>query len=129
MKFLSPDVALFLYKSAIGPFIEYCFHVWAGAPSCLLEVLDKLQKRIFRTVGPSLATSVQPLFHRRNVASLSLFHFHFEILEEGLLVILIDGMILLLPFLDVRRMSMSKFLSSHSWTLKLPACRMLSFDL
>ena len=74
MKFLSPEVALYLYKSAIQPCMEYCCHVWAGAPSCYLELLDKLQKWICRTVGPSLAASLEPLAHRRNVASLSLFH-------------------------------------------------------
>ena len=49
--------------------MEYCFHVWAGAPSCYMELLDKLQKLIYRTVGPSLAASLEPLAHRRNVAS------------------------------------------------------------
>ena len=42
-------------------------------PSCYLELLDKLQKRICRTVGPSLAVSLELLAHCRNVASLSLF--------------------------------------------------------
>ena len=51
MKFLSPEVALYHYKSTIRPCMEYC-HVWAGAPSCYLELLDKLQKWICRTVGP-----------------------------------------------------------------------------
>ena len=74
MKFLSPEVALYLYKSTIRPCMEYSCHVWAGAPSCYLELLDKLQKRICRTVGPSLAASLEPLAHRRNVASLSLFY-------------------------------------------------------
>ena len=46
MKFLSHEVAMYLYKSTIRPFMEYCCHVWAGAPSCYLELLDKLQKRI-----------------------------------------------------------------------------------
>ena len=41
-KFLSPEVALYLYKSTIRPYMEYCCHVWAGAPSCYLELLDKL---------------------------------------------------------------------------------------
>ena len=57
MKFLSPEVALYLCKSTIRPCMEYCCHVWAGDPSCYLELLDKLQKRICRTVGPSLAAS------------------------------------------------------------------------
>ena len=74
MKFLSPEVALYLCKSTIHPCMEYCCHVWAGAPSCYLELLDKLQKRICRTVGLSLAASLEPLAHRQNVASLSLFY-------------------------------------------------------
>ena len=53
---------------------EYCFHVWAGAPSCYLELLYKLQKRICRIVCSSLAASLEPLAHRRNVAILSLFY-------------------------------------------------------
>ena len=74
MKFLSPEVTLYLYKSTNLPCMEYCSHIWAGAPSCSLELLDKLQKRICWTVGPSLAASLEPLAHCRNVASLSLFY-------------------------------------------------------
>ena len=33
-----------LYKSSIWPYMEYCCHAWAGAPSCYLELLDELQK-------------------------------------------------------------------------------------
>ena len=44
MKFLSPEIALDLYKSTIRSCMEYCCHVWAGAPSCYLELLNKLQK-------------------------------------------------------------------------------------
>ena len=54
MKFLSPEVALYLYKSTICPCMKCCCHVWVGAPSCYLELLDKLQKRIHRTFGLSL---------------------------------------------------------------------------
>ena len=28
MKFLSPEVALYLYKSTIHPCMEYCCHIW-----------------------------------------------------------------------------------------------------
>ena len=61
MKFLSPEVVLYLYKSTIRTCMEYCCHVWTGSPSCYLELLDKLRKRICRTVGPSLAASLEPL--------------------------------------------------------------------
>ena len=63
MKFLSPEVALYLCKSTIHPCMEYCCHVWAGVPSCYLELLGKLQKRICRSVGPSLAAYLEPLAH------------------------------------------------------------------
>ena len=77
--------------------MEFCCHVWAGAPNCYLELLDMLQKQICRTVGPSLAASLEPPAHYRNVASLTLFSigitlvdvhlnwlnwFHFLILEK-----------------------------------------------
>ena len=60
--FLSPEVALYLYKSTICPCMEYCCHVWAVAPSCYLDFLDKLQKQICRIVGPSL---VGPTHNRK----------------------------------------------------------------
>ena len=51
VKFLSPEVALYLYKSTIDPYMEYCCHILTSAPSCYLEWLDKQQKWICRTVG------------------------------------------------------------------------------
>ena len=74
MKFLSPGVALYLYKSTICPCMEYFCHVWTGAPCCYLELLDKLQKQISQTVGPSFAASLEPLAYCGNMASLSLFY-------------------------------------------------------
>ena len=58
MKFLSNEVALYLYKSTICPCMEHCCHVWTGVPSCYLDLLEKLQKQISRTVVPSLAASL-----------------------------------------------------------------------
>ena len=49
--------------------MEYCCHACTGATSCYLELLDKLQKRICRAIGSSLAASLEPLAHCRNVAS------------------------------------------------------------
>ena len=72
MKFLSPEIALYLYESIICPCMEYCCDVWAGTSSCYLELLDKLQKQICMTVGTSLAASLEPLAHHQNVASISL---------------------------------------------------------
>ena len=69
MKLLFPDVALYLYKFTIRPCMEYCCHIWASALMCYLELFDKLQKRICRIVGPSLAATLEPLVHCRNAAS------------------------------------------------------------
>ena len=92
MKFLSPEVALYLYKSTIQPCTEYC---------CYLELLDKLQKQICRTAGPSLAASFKPLVH--------------PLLKEGLFIDLIACMIFLLLFLHMLQGCLClQFLSSHS---------------
>ena len=121
MKFLSSKVALYLYKSTIRPCMEYCCHVWAGAPSCYLELLDKLQKRICRILVLHLLLLLNPLLivemWLAQVFSIGItlvnvlqkWHnwFHFLFIEVGLLVILVDCMIFLSPFLDVTRMPMS----------------------
>ena len=53
------------------------FSCLAGAPSCYLELLDKLQKQICRTVGPSLAASFYLLADRRNVATVNLLYWYY----------------------------------------------------
>ena len=59
---------LYLYKSTILLCAEYCCHVWAGAPSCCVELLGKPQNWVSRTVGPLLAFSLESLADHRNVA-------------------------------------------------------------
>ena len=99
--------------------MEYCCHVWAGAPSCYLELLDKLkneyagllvlqlllllnswlivemwQAKVF-SIGITLVDVLQNWLNWSHV----LF------LEGDLLIIMIDRMIFLSPFLDVTTMS------------------------
>ena len=52
--------------------MKYRCHVWARVPSCCLEMLNKLQKRIYRTVGPAPSASPKPLTHRLNVVFFSI---------------------------------------------------------
>ena len=66
-----------LRKPIIRPCMVYCCHIWAGTPSCNLEILDKLQTWLCRTVGPLLDVSLEPLVHCRNVANLSLFYMYY----------------------------------------------------
>ena len=63
---------LYLYKSTVRPVMEYCCHIWAGAPACHLSLLDGIQRRIANLVGHDLASSLEPLSLRRSVASLGL---------------------------------------------------------
>ena len=115
MKFLSPEVDLYLYKSAIRPCMECCCHVQVGAPSYSLELLDKLQKRMCRTVGPSLAASLEPLTHRRNVASLSLFYrYYFGRCSSEL------AQLVPLPFSRGRSARYSDRL--HDFSVTIPKC-------
>ena len=112
MKFLSSDVALYLYKSTWCPCIEYSCHVWDGAPNCYLEVLGKLQNRMCRTVGPSLAPSLEPLAHHRNMASLSLFCWYYFVRFSSELAQLVP-----LPF------SRGRFSDRlHNFSVTVPTC-------
>ena len=72
IRFICSQVAPYFYKSTIQSCIEYFCHLWVDASCCYLELLDKLKKWTCGTVGPSLATSLEPLAHRWFVASLSL---------------------------------------------------------
>ena len=115
MKFLSREVALYLYKSTICPCMEYWRHVWAGAPSCCLKLLDKLQKRICRTVGLSLAASLEALAHCRNVVSLSLFYrYYFGRCSSEL------AQLVSLPFFRGRSTCYSD--RSHDFSVTVPRC-------
>ena len=115
MKFLPPEVVLYLYKSTICQCIEYCCHVWAGTRSCYLELLEKLQKRICRTAGLSLAGSLEHLAHRRNVTSLSLFYRYFFGRCSSELAQLV-----LLPFSQGRSTCYSDRL--HDFSVTIPRC-------
>ena len=103
----------------------------------------KLQKRICWTVALPLAASLESLAHCQNLTSLSLFYryyfsrfscdwlcwFQILFLKGELLVILIDCMIFLSPFVDVRRMSLSTVSFLVQLDSELSVYGMLSFGL
>ena len=95
--------------------MEYCGHVWAGAPSCYLDLLDKLQKRICRIVGSSLAVSLELLAHRRNVTSISLFYSYYFARCSSELAQLVP-----LPFSRGRSTRYSDRL--HYFSVTIPRC-------
>ncbi|XP_045499440.1 uncharacterized protein LOC123697067 [Colias croceus] len=55
--------------------MEYCSHLWAGAPQYQLLPFDRLQRRASRIVDrPELTDRLDPLALRRDVASLCIFY-------------------------------------------------------
>ena len=88
---------------------------WMGAPNCYLELLDKLQKQICRTAGPSLAASLEPFAHRRNLANLSFFYtFYFGRCSSEL------AQLVPLPFCRGRSTRYSDRL--HDFSVTIPRC-------
>ena len=86
-----------------------------SAPSCYLELLDKLRNWICRTVGPSLAASLELLAHRQNVASLSLFYrYYFGRCSSEL------AQLVPLPFSRGRSTRYSD--RSHDFSVTIPRC-------
>ena len=80
--YFSPSQLLTIYKSQIRPSLEYCSHVWGGAPKSSLHLLDRVQSKAIRLINnPNLTNSLQSLSHRRLVADLSIFYRHFH--EHG----------------------------------------------
>ena len=66
MKCLSAEFDLDLYKSILRAYMEYCCHVWAGAPSRHLNVLDKL--------GPKLVISLALRAQHKILTCVSVFY-------------------------------------------------------
>ena len=120
IKCLSPEFALYLIKSAIRRCMEYCCHVLAGASSCYLELLGKLQKQINSIVGPSLAASLEPLAHHQNVSSLSLFYrYYFGRCSSE------QAELVPLPYSPGRSTRYSDRL--HDFSIIIPRCYTVSF--
>ena len=107
------------------------------------KLLDKLQKRICRSIGTLLAASLEPLIHRQNVASLSLFYCNYfgrcsselaqlvqlPFFKGILLIFLIDCIIFCHHSYMLQGCLCQRFLSLLSYTLEFSAYRILSFDL
>ena len=78
-KKFSPPQLLTIYKSQIRPSLEYCSHIWGGAPKSSLHLLDRVHSKAIRLVNnPNFTNSLQPPSHRRLVADLSISYRYFH---------------------------------------------------
>ena len=57
--------------------MEYSCNVWAGAPNCYMDMLDKLQKWVCRTIVPAFTVSLEPVAHYRNGVSRTIIYRYF----------------------------------------------------
>lgn len=74
-----------LYKAQVRPHMEYCSHLWAGAPKYQLGPLDSIQKRAIRIINnPKITKKFQHLSQRRDIGSLCVFYrlYHGECSSE-----------------------------------------------
>ena len=117
-RYLTPETILYLYKSTIRPGMEYCSHIWGGAPKTGgLDLLDRVQKRIVNLIGPELSVGLQSLLHRRNVASLSLFYKYYHAKCSAELADLVPP-----RRVNVRTTRFSERL--HKYAVRPPLCKM-----
>ena len=71
---LQPQSILYFYKSTIRPLMEYCCHLWVGAPQTHPNLFDQVEKRTKNLIGQPLANQLLLLSATRDVASLNLFY-------------------------------------------------------
>ena len=77
--FFSSSHLLSIYKSQIRPSLEYCSHVWGGAPKSTLCLLDKVQSKAIRLINnPNLTKLLQPFSHCQLVGDLSISSRYFQ---------------------------------------------------
>ena len=106
---------LFISVNLTWPCMEYCSQIWLGAPSYYSDIIDKLQKRVCRTVGLTRTVFLESLGHQRNVASSIFFCWYYFGICSSELAELVP-----LPF-SVRRY-MHYFDSLHDISVALREC-------
>ena len=101
----------------ILPVLEYCSPVWMSAATSHLSLLDRVVRQVGRLSGGSVSCD---LWHRRNVASLSVF---FKI--DSLVDHPVRG---LFPAQYVLRRPTRGALAAHSRSFEMPRSRTVQFS-
>ena len=77
--YFSPSQLLTIHESQIRPSLEYCSHVWGGAPKSSLHLLDRVQSNAIRLINnQNITNSLQSLSHRCHDADLSIIYCYFH---------------------------------------------------
>ena len=100
-KYFNSSQIATLYKAQVRPSMEYCVHIWGGAPASVLSILDCIQNKAIRLINDdSLTANFQSLSHRRSVTSLCLFYRYFHGLCSNELAASIPAPVFCLPFIS-----------------------------
>ena len=73
--YFMPKHRLALYRAHVQPHMDYCSHLWAGAPQYHLDLFDRIQRRAVRIIrDPMICAGLDTLALRRNVFSLCVLY-------------------------------------------------------
>ena len=114
--YLTKESILYLYKTQIRPILEYCSHLWSRSTATGTALLDRIQNRVNNLIGPELSQKLEPLSHRRDVSSLSLFYRY----QTGLCSSQLHRSV---PPLKQFKRQLRSAASSHKYTLEVTRCR------
>ena len=124
-------VCTYLPKATIHPCMEYCCHIWAGAPTCYLDMKNKLQKRVLKifqyTCYFSWFLGSSSKCDEFNSIDLTFEDVHLKWLDWFLFIVLVGGLLIikfhnLSRFWDAIKMSLlavSFHLQLDPWILCL----------
>jgi hypothetical protein len=105
-----------LYKAKIRPVLEYCSTVWGSACDTNLKLLDQVEKRAARIIGPSFNVPYD-LGTRRTVGGLAFVHKLLQGRGSNELQALLPGFV---PRSCYLLRSSTK---NHKFTFQIPFCR------
>ena len=113
--YLTNESILYLYKTQIRPFSSTAA-TCGPDPQQQGALLDRIQNRVNNLIGPELSQKLEPLSHRRDVSSLSLFYRY----QSGLCSSQLHRSV---PPLKQCKRQLRSAASSHKYTLEVTRCR------
>lgn len=76
--YFSKEYILHIYKSVIRRFIEYCCHILSASSAIHLDILHRIQRRIYNVIGQDLASPLELHTPRFNNSSRCFFYIYFH---------------------------------------------------
>lgn len=65
---------LYMYKTNISPYFEYCWYIWYGYSARYLEIIDRMQRMSCNVIGPGVLYQLLSRFYHCNLVCLCFFY-------------------------------------------------------